>query len=81
LYGLIKIVFFVIFEPLYCALTLVQNWVRIPIIISLDIMLEGSGSDNLTKAIMETLTIGGGLPRNHNAQKLTCFGANGVNVF
>ncbi len=44
-------------------------------------MLEGSGSDNLTKAIMETLTIGGGLPRNHNAQKLTCFGANGVNVF
>jgi imidazole glycerol phosphate synthase subunit HisF len=81
LYGFIKSVFFVIFEPLYYAFTLVQNQVRIPIIISLDIVLEGSSNDNLTKVIMETLTIGGGLLRNHNAQKLICFGANGVNVF
>ncbi len=73
--------FFVIFGPLYYAFTLVQNWVRIPSIISLDIMLEGSSNDNFTKVIMETLTIGGGLPKNHNAQKLICFGANGVNVF
>jgi hypothetical protein len=45
---------------MYHAFTLVQNWVRIPIIISLDIVLEGLGNDNLTKFIMETLTIGGG---------------------
>jgi hypothetical protein len=41
----------------------VQNWVRIPILISLNMMLEGSSSDNLTKVIMEALTIGGGLQK------------------
>jgi hypothetical protein len=55
----------------------VQNWVRI----LLDIMFEGSSSDNLTKVIMETFTIGGGLPRYQIAQKLICFGVDGVNVF
>jgi hypothetical protein len=44
-------------------------------------MLEGSGSDNLTKVIMEVLTIGGGLPRYHIAQKFIFFGVDGVNVF
>ncbi len=44
-------------------------------------MLEGSGSDNLTKVIMEALTVGGGLPRNQIVQKLICFGAYGVNDF
>ncbi len=38
---------------------------RIPILISFDCVLEGSRNDNLTKVMMETLTIG----------------ANGVNVF
>jgi hypothetical protein len=42
----------------------VYNWVRIPILISLDRVVAGSGSDNLTKVIMETLMIGGGLPLN-----------------
>jgi hypothetical protein len=41
----------------------VQNWVRIPILISLDKMLEGLDSDNLTKVIMEALAIGEGLLR------------------
>jgi hypothetical protein len=40
----------------------VQNWVGIPIIISLDRMVVGSWSDKLTKVIMEALVIGGGLP-------------------
>jgi hypothetical protein len=40
-----------------------ENWVRIPILISLDHVLEGSGFDNLTKMIMEALTIGGGMLR------------------
>jgi hypothetical protein len=66
---------------MYHAFTLVQNWVRILIIISLDIVLEGLGNDNLTKVIMETLTIGGGLPKNHSAKNLICFGVGGVNVF
>jgi hypothetical protein len=44
-------------------------------------VFEGSGSDNLTKVIMEAVIIGGGLLRNWIAQKHTCFGTNGVNVF
>jgi len=38
----------------------VQNWARIIILISLDILFEGSNNDNQTKVIMEALTIGGG---------------------
>ncbi len=60
---------------------MVQNWVRILIFISLDKVLEGLSSDNLTKVIMEALIIGGGLPRDQIAQKLICFGVDGVNVF
>jgi hypothetical protein len=47
---------------------LMQNWVRIFILISLDPIIEGSGSDNLTKVIMEALMIGGGVARDQIAQ-------------
>jgi hypothetical protein len=57
----------------------VQNWVRIPILISLDRTVVGSGSNNLT--IMEAFMISGGLPRNQITQKLICFGVDDVNVF
>jgi hypothetical protein len=30
---------------------------------------------------MDALMIGGGVPKDQIAQKLICFGANGVNVF
>jgi hypothetical protein len=66
-----------LFVPYY----IMQNYVRIPILISLDRMVEKLGIDNLTKVIMEALMIGGGFPRDQIAQKLICFGANGVNVF
>jgi hypothetical protein len=66
---------------LFICYYVVQNWVRIPILIFLNIVLKGLGSDNLTKVIMEALTIGGGLLGNQIAQKLICFGAYGVNVF
>jgi len=59
----------------------VHNWVRILILISLDKMLEGLDSDNLTKVIMEMLTIGGGLLKYQVSQMPICFGADGVNVF
>jgi hypothetical protein len=42
----------------------VQNWVKIPLLISLDRVIEGSRSDNLTKVIMEVLMIGGRVPRD-----------------
>jgi hypothetical protein len=47
-----------------------QNWVRIPIFICLDKVVEELGNDNLTKVIMEALIINGGLPKDQIAQKL-----------
>jgi hypothetical protein len=46
-----------------------QNWVRIPILISLDRMVEDLGNDNLTKVIMEAFMLGGGFPIYQIAQK------------
>jgi hypothetical protein len=60
---------------------MVQNWVSILILIFLDKVVAGLGSDKLTKVIMEAFMIGGGLPQNQIAQKLICFGVDGVNVF
>jgi len=58
-----------------------QNWVRILILISLDWIIEGSRSENLTKVIMEALMIGGGVPKDQIAQKLIYFRIDGLNVF
>jgi len=58
-----------------------HNWVRIPILISLDRVVERLGSDNLTKVIMKALMINGCVLRDQIAQKLICFGVDGVNVF
>jgi hypothetical protein len=66
---------------LYVHSYVVDNWVRIPIFISLDQMLKGSRSNNLTKVIMEVVMIGGGLPQDQIAKKLICFGVDGANVF
>jgi hypothetical protein len=38
------------------------NWVKIPILISLDRVVASSRSDNLIEVIMEALMISGGLP-------------------
>jgi hypothetical protein len=54
---------------------------KIPILISFNHVLEGFGSDNLTKAIMEALTIGGGMPKDQVVSKLMSFGTYNINVF
>jgi len=41
---------------------MVENWVRIPILICLEKVVAHSKSDNLTKVNMEALMINGGLP-------------------
>jgi hypothetical protein len=58
-----------------------ENWVKIPILISYNYVLEGSSFDNLTKVIMEALTIWGGMPKYQVVSKLMNFGANNINVF
>jgi hypothetical protein len=47
----------------------VHNWVTISICISSDKMLEGLGSDNLTKVVMEALTIWWGVAKGSNCPK------------
>jgi hypothetical protein len=59
----------------------VENWVSIPILISFNCVLEGSSSDNLTKVIMEALSIGGGMPKDQVISKLMNFGTDNINVF
>jgi len=58
-----------------------ENWVRIPILISFNHVLEAFGSDNFTKVIMEALTIGGGMPKDQIVNKLMSFRTNDINVF
>jgi hypothetical protein len=60
---------------------MVENWVRIPILICLERVVAHSRNDNLTNVIMEALMIDEGLPLNQTAQKFICFGVDGVNVF
>jgi hypothetical protein len=59
----------------------VENWVKIPILIFIDQMLEGFGIDSLTNVIMEALVIGGGMPKIYIASKFISFGVDGVMYF
>ncbi len=44
-------------------------------------VVDGVGANNLTIAIMEALHNSGGLSSTIVAEKLLCFGADGVNTF
>ncbi len=44
-----------------------------PILISLNYVLEASGSNNLTKVILEALTIGEGMPKDQVVNKANEF--------
>jgi hypothetical protein len=59
----------------------VENWVRISILISFHCVLEGFSYDNLTKVIMEALTVGGGMLKDQVVSMLMNFGTNNINVF
>jgi hypothetical protein len=59
----------------------VQNWSRVPYLISLEKVVEGSGSDNLTQVIIDALTQAAKLERLALAKMLLCFGADGVSTF
>ena len=59
----------------------VQNWSRVPYLISLEKVVEGSSSDNLTQVIIDALTSAAKMERLALAKTLLCFGANGVSTF
>jgi hypothetical protein len=58
-----------------------QHWVKVPMLISLQRVVDGVGANNLTNVIMEALQKGGGLSYVFITHKLLCFGANGVITF
>ena len=59
----------------------VQNWSRIPYLISLERVVEGGGSDNLTQVIIDALTGAAKIERPALSKTLLCFGADGVSTF
>jgi len=58
-----------------------HTWFSFPIILQVEQIVDGLGSNNLIKAIMMTLMKRGGLTREEVAKKLLCFGVNGVSIF
>jgi hypothetical protein len=61
---------------------LYQNFMRIPILLSLQHVTVGANANNLTDMIMTTLRYHGGLEGDDViAEKLVCFGADGATVF
>jgi hypothetical protein len=59
----------------------VQDWCRILVFISLELITNGRGVDNLTKVIMGALKEHDGLYDVDVVVKLISFGVDGVNVF
>lgn len=59
----------------------VKNFVRIPYLLSLQKIVDGTGSDNLTSLLLKALETEGGLVGDDVSSKLLCFGADGVAAF
>lgn len=55
-----------------------QNWVKIPMLIFLQRVVDGVGVDNLIVVIMEASPKARGLSSKYVTQKLLCFGVDGV---
>jgi hypothetical protein len=58
-----------------------QHWMKVPMLISLQRVVDGVGANNLTIVIMEALQKGRGLSYVSITHKLLCFGADGVIIF
>jgi len=60
---------------------IVENYVRVPLLISLQRLVEGATADALTLVIMKALEGAGDLTFQQISKRLTCFGADGVSTF
>ncbi len=58
-----------------------QHWMKVPMLIYLQKVVDGVGANNLTIVILEALQKGGGLSYASIIHKLLCFGAHGVITF
>ena len=59
----------------------VKDYVRVPLLLTLEQVIGGTGSDNLTRVLLDVLWEVGGLTREQIQEKLLCFGADGATVF
>jgi len=59
----------------------VQNWLQIPILFSLEHAVVGLGVDNLTQVFIQDLMHEGGLTKDLIGKKLMTFNASGVSIF
>ncbi len=59
----------------------VQSWVRIPILLQVECIMDGFGNKNLIEVIIVTLIRWWGLRKEDVSKKMLCFGANGAFVF
>ncbi len=62
-------------------MVVVDNWRRVPILLNLERIVDGGMFNNLTIMIIHFLAIFGGMPKTTIANKVVCFGVNGVIVF
>jgi len=60
---------------------IVENYVRMPLLISLQCLVEGATIDALTLVIMKALEGTGDLTFQQISKRLTYFGADGVSTF
>jgi hypothetical protein len=54
--------------------SVVQDWAKVPIFISLEQVTKGATTINLTKVIIEAVTMKGGLGKDDISSKLMLFG-------
>jgi len=59
----------------------VKNFIRSPLLVSLQRLMGGAGADSLTLIIMKALQDGGDLTLEQLSRRLLCFGADGVSTF
>ncbi len=59
----------------------VQLWVKVPIMLQIECIMDGLGSNNLTKIIIVAWMKYGGLTREDMSKTLLCFGVDGAFVF
>jgi len=59
----------------------VENYVRVPHLISLLRLVDGSSADSLTLGITKALGAGGDLTHEQISRRLICFGADGISTF
>ena len=56
----------------------VKDWIRMPLLVSLQRVTTAANSNNITTLIMDSVLSSGGLDRPMLASKLLCFGADGA---